>query len=589
MMSHPRQTSLPSAPVHGRLWQKAAWILTACLYAGALAAQEPELLISGGSERLQANIRAHVSLPELECDASAVRLGRFLPGIRQSVVRAARALGYYHLEQQSRFEFVDACWRLQVDIEPGTPVQVGEVNVAVTRDAALFSNQLQQLPVQPGQQLDQGAYERIKTNLSAQAIEQGFFDARFTRSELQLDLVNNLATVDMLFDPGERYRIGEVNIQQTPELSEDFIRRFLEFAPGDYYSSESLLAMRNSLNSSHYFSSVSVSPLVNQASNNEVPVNVSLAMRPQRVYATGLGMTTDIGPRVRFDYENRYRNRSGHNVIGNAGLSPVQQNLDLSYGIPMSDPATESLNFSVGFLAEDTDTFRNESTKLGMTYSFINGWNWRQHYFLNLQHDESDISGEKLTADFIIPGISMDRTSANDALYPTRGWRLFGEFKGASDTLLSSESFLQLNFAGKLIHSIGSGRVLLRFDAGTTLANDLDRLPTSIRYFSGGDQTVRGYKYESLGPVNDAGEVVGGKHKLAMSVEYDFPVNQSWKLAVFADAGNAFNAFDDYELKTGAGLGVRWLSPIGPIRVDLASALDNDNKIRLHITMGPDL
>lgn len=566
-----------------------AGLVVGIVFGSSASAQEPELLITGGNDRLQANIRAHVTLPDLDCDASAVRLGRFLPGIRQSIVRAARALGYYHLEQQSRFEAAESCWRLHVEVEPGAPVLVGEVNVAVASDAELFTSQLQQLPLQTGQQLDQGAYERIKTNLSARAIEQGFFDARFSRSELQLDLVNNTATVDMLFNPGERYRIGAVNIQELPALSEEFINRFLEFAPGDYYSSESLLAMRNSLNSSHYFSSVSVSPLINQASNNEVPVNISLSMRPQRVYATGLGMTTDIGPRVRFDYENRYRNRNGHNIIGNMGLSPVQQNLDLGYGIPLADPATESLKLSVGFLAEDTDTFRNESTRVGATYSFINSWNWRQHYFLNLQHDESDISGETLTADFVIPGVSMDRTSANDVLYPTRGWRLFGELKGASDTLLSSESFLQLNFSGKLIQSVGSGRVLLRFDAGTTLANDLDRLPTSIRYFSGGDQTVRGYKYESLGPVNDAGEVVGGKHKLAMSVEYDFPISESWKLAVFADAGNAFNAFDDYELKTGAGLGVRWLSPIGPIRVDLASALDNDNKVRLHITMGPDL
>lgn len=557
--------------------------------ASGVSAQQPQLQIEGGNERLQANIRAHVTLPDVGCDTSAVRLGRFMPGIRQNIVRAGRALGYYHLQQQSRFEITETCWQLSVQIEAGTPVVIGAIEVAVANDSQLFSSVLGQLPLQEGQQLDQGAYERIKNTLSAQAIEQGFFDARFERSELQLDLVNNTANVDLQFDPGPRYRIGEVTIQQTPELSDEFIRRFLSFSSGDYYSSESLLEMRSSLNSSHYFSSVSVTPLVNRAANNEVPINVSLAMRPQRVYATGLGVTTDIGPRLRFDYENRYRNRSGHTIIGNMGLSPVQQNLDVSYGIPLSRPATESLSISMGYLAEDTDTFSNESTKLAATYSFINRWDWRQHYFVNLQHDESDISGEQLTADFVIPGVSMDRSRADDALYPSRGWRLFAELKGASDTLLSSESFAQFNLGGKLIRSVGSGRFLMRFDIGTTMANDLDRLPTSIRYFSGGDQSVRGYKYESLGPENEIGEVVGGKHRLAMSVEYDFPLTQSWKLAMFVDTGNAFNAFDDYELKTGAGLGIRWLSPIGPIRLDLASALDRDNEYRVHITMGPDL
>jgi len=566
-----------------------ALLALASLFPVYIQAQQPLLQLQGGDERLQGNVRAHVTLPDLDCDASAVRLARFLPGIRQRVVRAGRALGYYHLQQQSRFEITEDCWRLNVDLDPGPAVTVDQINVTVAGDAALFSASLQQLPLQSGQQLDQGAYERIKSNLTAQAIEFGFFDARFERSELQLDLTSNTADVDVLFDPGVRYRIGEVAIQQTPELSEEFVRRFFSLTEGDYYSSDALLAIRDSLNSSHYFSSVAVTPLVNQAVNNEVPVNVVLSMRPQRVYATGLGVTTDIGPRLRFDYENRYRNREGHSITGNLGVSPVQQNFDLSYGIPLSRPATESLNVSVGYLAEDTDLFASESSKAAVSYSFINSWNWRQQYFLNVQHDQSDISGEAVSADFLMPGLSLSQTRADDALYPRRGWRLFGELKGASDALLSSDSFLQLNLTGKLIRSFGDARALFRFDFGTTFTDSLEELPTSIRYFSGGDQSVRGYKYESLGPANEAGEVVGGKHRLSFSMEYDFPLNESWKLALFADAGNAFNSFDDYELKTGAGLGLRWLSPIGPIRVDLASALDNDNKFRLHITMGPDL
>ena len=84
-------------------------------------------------------------------------------------------------------------------------------------------------------------------------------------------------------------------------------------------------------------------------------------------------------------------------------------------------------------------------------------------------------------------------------------------------------------------------------------------------------------------------DLVGGKHRLSTSIEMDFFVAENWKLAVFADTGNSFDEFDDFELKTGVGVGVRWLSPVGPIRVDVASALDNDNKLRLHITMGPDL
>ncbi|MFN3165086.1 MAG: autotransporter assembly complex protein TamA, partial [Pseudohongiellaceae bacterium] len=487
-------------------------------------AQSPGIDIQGAEDTLTANIRAHIQLPDLDCAASAVRLARFLPGIRQRVVRAGRALGYYRLQQVTRFEIDESCWNLVVQVDSGEPVRFDEINVTVDESPEQFQSALQSLPVSSGQQLNQSAYEQIKTSLSSLAVEQGFFDARYNRSQLQLDLVNNTADVDLEFSPGPRYRIGAVDIQQSGELSEEFIERFLNLEPGSFYSSSVLLGMRNNLNSSHYFSSVSVTPLIDEAVSNEVPVRVALNMRPRKVYSAGVGVTTDIGPRLRADYEDRYRNRSGHSFEAHAGVSPIQQDVNFRYSIPMRNPATESLDLSAGYIAEDTDTFVSNSAKLAATYRFINRWDWRQQVSLGVQHDESEIGGEVIEADFVIPGISLDRTSADDALYPTRGWRLFGEIKGASDTLLSSESFIQMNIAGKGIRTIGPGRLMLRFDAGTTVTNDLDSLPTSIRYFAGGDQTVRGYRYESLGPENTAGDVIGGKHKLSAGLEYDFPI-----------------------------------------------------------------
>ena len=129
----------------------------------------------------------------------------------------------------------------------------------------------------------------------------------------------------------------------------------------------------------------------------------------------------------------------------------------------------------------------------------------------------------------------------------------------------------------------------MKGELGSSLVNQLGDLPVSIRYFGGGDQSVRGYEYQSLGPLNELGEVIGGKHLLSGGVEFDFPIRANWKMAVFMDAGNAFDSFSDYQLKKAAGIGLRWLSPVGPIRLDFASALDDDNKFRIHITMGPDL
>lgn len=559
------------------------------LYVCAATAQSPTLIVTGADEELATNVRSHVSLPKLQCDAPRQRLARSLPSIRAQVIRAGRALGYYRLTQRSAFRSVDDCWVLDIELVPGPPVIIAKISIAIDGESPLFEPITNDLPLQIGDQLDQGSYERIKTRLSTRAIEEGYFSARFVSSELRLDLESNSADIDIRFDPGQRFQVGEISVIDTGFLAPEFIERYIDITPGDAYSSASLLALRDSLNDSLYFSQVTVTPDIDNAINNKIPIEVGLALRPQRAYSVGGGVTTDIGPRLRADYVNRYSTRAGHRVDANGGASPVRSNLDLRYSIPLAKPATESLVLSGGFLSEDTDSFVSETFKVAAAYNFNTLSSWRQSYFVDYQHDEFGIGDNNETSDLLIAGVSFNRTKADDVLYTTEGWRMFAQLRGASADLLSPESFAQLNVAGKYITSLGPGRVLLKAELGTTMVDDISNLPVSIQYFAGGDQSVRGYKYQSLGPLNSDGDVIGGKHLITAGIEYDFFLMPNWKLALFSDVGNAFDSFSDYELNQSVGVGVRWLSPIGPIRLDLASALDNGNDFRIHVTMGPDL
>ena len=561
----------------------------ALVFAIPIFAQTPSLQIENAPAALEANIRSLLQLPNQDCDSEPGSLARFLPDIRRQITRAGRALGYYFLTEQTRFLQGESCWELHTSITPGDPVTIASVNVNVATDSELFETTLEELPARAGDQLNHALYESSKSEISARAIELGFFAARFASSELQLDLQQNIAHVNIDFEPGQRFLFGAVNIEPVTGLSEEFIRRYVSFEAGVYYSTGALIDLRNILNDSFYFSNVTVTPALEQAVDQRMPIQVGLQLRPRRVYSTGVGVTTDIGPRLRLDYEDRYLNRNGHQFNARTAASPIQQFIDLEYAVPWTNPATERLTFSGGFLHEDNDSFVLETTKIGVSYNFLNRWNWRQNYFLNLQHDNSKVGEDEEISDMLIPGISLARTQADDALYPQRGWTLFGQLMGTSDSLLSTESFLQLNIRGKAINPLGPGRVIVKFEAGTTLADDIANLPASIQYFTGGDQSVRGYKYRSLAPRDSNGDLTGGKHLLAGGIEYDFNILPNWKLALFADAGNAFIDFDNYDLQKSVGVGVRWLSPLGPIRVDIASALDNDNKIRLHLTMGPDL
>ena len=570
-------------------------LLVCCKLQAQEGLQRAALQVDGAEQELTNNILAHSNSINLACDAPRTRVNTILPRISRQVTRAARALGYYHLKESIRVERLNPdggqpCWNLLIEVDPGPRITVANVSVTVAQNQPYFTSVLENLSMRAGDPLNQASFERIKGQLNSVAVEQGFFDAQITDSRLAIDLESNTADAVMMFDPGSRYRIREVRLQGHEVLEAGFINRYLDVQAGDYYSAEAILSVRNSLNESLYFNRVSVSPLHEELSTDEIPLAIDLQMRPRRAFSIGGGVTTDIGPRVRSNYDNRYLNAMGHQFAANASVSLIQQKIDLGYEIPLANPRTQRLAFSLGHLREDVDVYESQTDKFGIDYSFVDRSGWRRNYFVNYQQDRYQLNEQpRESTNLLVPGFRLSRTEANDTLYPTRGWRLYSEISAANDSLLSSTSFLQLNATAKTLFELGPGRLILRAELGSTLVDNVLELPVTLQYFAGGDQSIRGYEYQSLGPVNAAGEIEGGKHQLVGSIEYDFGIRPDWKLAVFTDFGNAFNEFSDIEIKQSLGIGIRWLSPVGPIRLDLASPLDDDNNIRLHLSMGPDL
>jgi translocation and assembly module TamA len=158
--------------------------------------------------------------------------------------------------------------------------------------------------------------------------------------------------------------------------------------------------------------------------------------------------------------------------------------------------------------------------------------------------------------------------------------------------LISDTSFAQIYGHTKWVFGLWSGaRLLTRVEAGFTAIDELDTLPASVRFFAGGDTSVRGYAYKSLGPTDPLGNVVGGENLLVGSIEFDQKIAESWAVAAFIDSGNAYDEVKDFNTATGVGIGIRWFSPLGPIRIDVAVPLEKDapDDYRFHITLGPDL
>ena len=218
------------------------------------------------------------------------------------------------------------------------------------------------------------------------------------------------------------------------------------------------------------------------------------------------------------------------------------------------------------------------------------GGSWLRTRYVNFKKEDFTVGDQDTNTRLIIIGSNWEKVRGRAVSRATDGYRLNFDIRGASDSLGSDTSFLQLQSRLRWIHSFNDrNRVIARANLGATAKDNLEELPASARFFSGGDRSIRGYEFESLGPTDSDGNVIGGSHQVELSLEFDRVIRGNWAWAAFVDSGSSFNG-SDIDWSTGAGLGLRWYSPVGPIRLDFAHGFDNpDEDLRIHISLGPDL
>jgi len=566
------------------------WLCFVLAFSSLMAKEKPLIEISGGDNALQKNLLTSLPLASEPCDAPAWRIRQLFRRSPQLLDQAARALGYYHLKVEKQLSFNDNCWQAQFTVKAGEPVLIESANILIQGEARQdneFSKIIEQANLKPRQQLHHGEYEKLKARIESLAQERGYFDGRFRQTQLKVNTETNRVFITLEYDSGQRYRIGKLTLQQNtyePRLLE----RYINIKSGDYYDAATLSKTHRSLSDSGYFEQVSVKQDFKNAKGGIIDVMVQLEPRKRIAYTVGLGIATDTGPRAKVSFERRRVNRRGHRFFSELLLSDIETSLGFEYIIPTHMEHLDQVSFLANYQETDTDTSQSDITKLGFrSVGSRNGW--LESFYLDWVSENSRISDEYVSADLLVPGVSWSNTVANNRLRPRKGYHASLEIRGADKALLSDTSFLQMIAAGKWIEPAGRGRLILRGKAGLSLTDDFSELPASYRFFAGGDQSVRGYEYESLGPVNASGDVVGGEYLVSGSIEYEHPVTEDWSAAVFLDSGNAFDDWD-ISFKQSVGIGARWHSPVGSIRLDLAVPDDTSrDDFRLHFSMGLDL
>ncbi|AMN47649.1 hypothetical protein ACG33_11165 [Steroidobacter denitrificans] len=586
--------------------------LAILLLAGTLEAQGAGIGvdIQGLPAELDAAARAGLELTQyIGRDPSPAQIHRLFIRGEEQIRKALEPYGYYQAQVRSELKAADGgLFRALFVVDAGAPVKVVQRDIRMSADSSAPDGANQgrtgagfpaaQLPsvqaaiqaFEPGigEILDHGLYEASKARIDAALRESGFLDVQLITHRVGVSRRDATADIDLEWATGERYRFSEVRFSPA-QFREGFLERYIPWEEGDFYSADQLLVFQQRLVDADYFSSVGVQPVIEAAADGRVPVDVLVIPAKRTLYTAGVYMSTDTGPGVRFGIDRRWVNRKGHKFKADMEYSQRVQGIGTQYTIPRPGPDNRSYNFGAAYRDEETDSSRSRMLRLAANDSR----DWRGFVrTLGLQYLAGDfeIADERHNSSLLFAEGVLSRKRADDFFFATRGYSLTFAARGALETLLADTSFAQISMDAKWIRRAGDkGRVIVHGGAGAMLVDDFGALPPELRFFTGGDRSVRGFDFKEIGEMNAAGGVIGGKFLAYAGAEYEHYFVPNWGAAVFADAGDAFDT--DFDLNLGVGVGLRWKSPIGIVRLDVAKPVVTElgDGFRIHVIVGPDL
>ncbi len=569
-----------------------AAVICLCISALAQAGVAIEVEIDGGTAQMHDNVHAFLSLSRYtrRSDLQADTLERLAARIPLEAGRALEPLGYYESEITYQLRQTNAGkndWEARINIVPGRAVRLSEVTVNVVgegKDDARVAKELARNLLRPGQRLDHGTYEVVKNNLMRAATSSGYLDTRWQKSDLLIDKEERRAYVTLELDTGARYYFGAVSIEQDV-IDADKMQRLLRMKQGDPYDLDLLLQTQYVLDDTMYFSPAEVESGARDPATHTVPIKVTAKPNRKNSYAIAAGYGTDTQVRGTLTWDRRLVNRAGHRAKLELTGSAIGHEASLRYVIPVRDVALEKLEFTLSDTKEelaDAISYRQEFTP-GFTQAL---GSWQRVLFVKLSQERSVYPDRKDKTFLIIPGISYSTLPGYILGQDERRYSLYAELNGSPSSLGSGASFVQLLVQGERIFDLGElWHLRLRGSFGTSWlpSADFSELPVSVRFFAGGDNSVRGFGLNELSPLDANGQRVGARHLMVGAAEIERDLPKNLRLAVFYDIGNAIDNFGD-ELEQSAGIGLRWHISVASLGLDVAQPLtERGRSPRLHL------
>lgn len=476
-------------------------------------------------------------------------------------------------------------------VTPGEPARVAQYSLllqgAVTEDPEEQHRVMTAIdagwPLQPGVRFRHAQWEAAKRGALATLLANRYPRAHLAASRATVDPVAGSVRLELTLDSGPAYRFGELEVQGLTRYPRHVVERLNPTRPGEPYSQARLLDFQARLRNSPYFATAVVSADPDSARDGSIPVRVVVQERRSKRLGLGVGMTTDAGPRGSLEYRDLdlldRAWRLSASLVGDARRQTLTGRLDL----PQSARGHRD-SFNGRLERTDIANLITRTYTLGAQRARQRGRH-ETMLALDFTRERQEVAGKASTN---LQALTASHTwllrEVDDLLFPSSGYLLSLQLGGGSRALLSDRDFLRGHGRIAWFRPVGSrGGLILRGELGAIWAESREGIPNELLFRTGGDQSVRGYGYQTLG-VPKGGAVVGGRYLTVASAEYVHWFQPKWGLALFLDAGDAADAPQDLDLKRGYGLGLRWKSPVGPLNLDAAHG-EEAGGVRLHFTV----
>ncbi|EML0298618.1 autotransporter assembly complex protein TamA [Vibrio parahaemolyticus] len=568
--------------------KKALPIIVGLLVVSQSAYADVSLKLKGIDGALEDNVKAYLSsIPEKDYSTSL----RFQARLDQSITEALNALGYYHAKIS--YSISEGNDELIVNIHKGLPVKIKVMDVVISGEAKEdeeFTNLIAKSPLKVGRILNQGEYDSLKSGIRNLALQRGYFNGDFKLNKLEVIPELNEANVRLHYDSGIRYHFGPVEITGS-QIWENRVESMRPFEIGEPYLVSDVGEYNQNLSNTDWFSSVFVEPDLSKLEDGrELPIKVSLAPAAKNQIETGIGYSTDTGVRSTLKWKKPWVSARGHSFNTALSLSKPEQTITAGYKIPLDDVLREYYQLQFGLKHLDNRDTESLESNLAVERHWLTDGGWHKTVYVRHLYENFSQGLQDDGVQFVLPGATFSRTRVRGGSMPMWGDKQSVTVEYGDPALLSETRVLRLLGRSSWIRGIGENhRGLFRLEGGANITEEFEKLSPSLRFFAGGDNNIRGYGYESISPVDESGALTGAKYILSSTLEYQYRVYGNWWAATFYDIGDAFN--DTPEWKSGAGVGIRWASPVGPVSFDFAWGLDEkpNNEFRIHFSLGPEL